>query len=132
MLPVDTVARVDDTPPSRLPSILLITVMCLLGVCALPAAGFFVVMGLHGGAVLSPPLLIGAPALVAYPVGAWLWLRARRPKSTGRAWLLALLGLLLVVGTSVVPVAILSSAFAEEWQETQPGGRGYRPPAGPR
>jgi hypothetical protein len=55
-----------NTRPSHWPSTLLITVMCLVGVCALPAAVFL--------------LLIG-------------------------------------------------SAFIEEWQETQPGGRGHHPPA---
>ncbi|MEH0933913.1 hypothetical protein [Micromonospora psammae] len=118
--------------PSRLPSALLITVMCLIGICGLPAAGFFVLVGITGDAGFSPPLVIGVPTLIAYPVAVWLWLRARRPKNAGRAWLLATLGLLLVVGTSVVPVVIVGSALVEEWQETQPGGRGYQPPAAPR
>lgn len=118
--------------PSRLPSALLITAICLIGICGLPAAGIFVLLGLRGDEGISPPVMIGAPALIAYPVAVWLWLRARRPKSTGRAWLLATLGLLLVVGTSFVPVTVLGSALAEEWQETQPGGRGYRPPTAPR
>ncbi len=106
--------------------------MCLVGICALPSALFFTLIGLTGDSNPAPVLILGAPTLVAYPVAAWLWLRARRPRSTGRAWLLAAVGLVLVTGTSFVPVTILGSAFVEEWQETQPGGRGYRPPAGHR
>ena len=109
----------------RLPAVLLITVGCLVGVCGLPAAVFFVVVGLNGDAVVNPPLAVGVAALIAYPVTVWLWLRARRSDSTGRAWLLVTLGLLLVAGTSCVPVVTLGSALVEEWQETQPGGRGY-------
>jgi hypothetical protein len=103
----------------------------VVSICGLPAAVFFVLLGLGGDGGFSPPLVIGAPALIAYPVAVWLWLRARRPESTGRACLLATLGLLLVVVTSFVPVAILGSALAEQWQETQPGGRGYRAPTAP-
>jgi hypothetical protein len=59
------------------------------------------------------PLLV-AP-LFAYPVGVWLWLRARRPRSAGRAWLLAALGIVLITGTSFVPVTIIGTALVEEW-----------------
>jgi hypothetical protein len=120
--------------PSQLPSWLLLTVMCMLGICTLPAALFFVLSGISGDSGPSPFLVLGlgVPALVAYPVAVWLWSRARRVRSTGRAWLLAALGLLLVVGTSTLPVALLGGAFVGEWQETQPGGRGYQPPNGSR
>jgi hypothetical protein len=119
--------------PSQLPSWLLITATFMLGICTLPAALFFVLSGMSGDPGPSPFLLtLGLAALVAYPVAVWLWSRARRVRSTGRAWLLAVLGLLLVFGTSALPVTLLGGAFVEEWQETQPGGRGYQPPAGSR
>lgn len=128
----------ETTRPSRLPSRLLITVICLLGPCALPAAMFFLLSGvsvsrLSGtsgdpGPSLVLVLGLGVPALLAYPTAVWLWSRSRRVGSTARAWSLAVLGLLLVVGTSTVPVTLLGAAFTEEWQETQPGGRGYQPP----
>ncbi|MFC7535150.1 hypothetical protein [Actinoplanes sp. GCM10030250] len=115
--------------PSQLPSWLLITITCLLSPCALPAALFFVLSGVSGdsGPSAFVVLGLGVPALVAFPAAVWLWSRARRVRSAGRAWLLALLGLLLVVGASTPPVTILGGAFVEEWQETQPGGRGYQP-----
>ncbi len=121
----------ENARPPRLPGILLITVACLVGICALPSAAYFVLIGIAGGSDPGPGLVIGAPVLVAYPVAVWLWLRARRPRSTGRAWLLAVLGLLLVTGTAIVPVTIIGTALVDEWRETQPGGRGYEPPASP-
>jgi hypothetical protein len=103
--------------PPQLPSWLLITVTFTLGICALPAALFFVLSGISGDSGPSPFLVLGlgVPALVAYPVAVWLWSRSRRVPSAGRAWLLAALGLLLVVGTSTLPVALLGGAFVEEW-----------------
>ena len=123
-----TVAGMETARPSQVPSGLLITVMCLFGVFALPAALFFVLLGISGDAGPSPFLVLGLglPTLVAYAVGVWLWFRARRAPTTGRAWLLAALGLLPVVGTPTLPVALLGGTFVEEWQETQPGGRGYQ------
>ena len=120
--------------PSQVPSWLLFTVMCVLGMCALPAAVFFVLSGISGDSGPSPFLVFvfGVPTLVAYPMALWLWFRARRGRSTGRAWVLSGLGLLLIVGTSALPVVLLGGAFVEEFQETQPGGRGYQPADGPR
>jgi hypothetical protein len=119
--------------PSQLPSWLLITVTCMLGICALPAALLFVLSGISGDSGPSAFLLgLGVPVLVAYPVAVWLWSRTRRVPSAGRAWLLAAIGLFLVVATSTLPVALLGGTFVEEWQETQPGGRGYQPPDGSR
>ncbi|MFC3735760.1 hypothetical protein [Paractinoplanes deccanensis] len=122
----------ENVRPSRLPGALLIAGTCLVGICGLPAAVVFVLLGLLGGLRFNYPLLMGTTALLAYPAAVWLWLRARRPGSTGRAWLLAALGLLLVAGTSALPVWILGSATADEWRETQPGGRGYVAPTGTR
>jgi hypothetical protein len=126
---------VENARPSRLPARLLIFVLCLFGLCALPPAVMFLAMGIGVGMTglsdLTAEQLGTVPLLVAplftYPVGVWLWLRARRSRSTGRAWLLAALGVVLITGTSVVPVTIIGTAFVEEWQETQPGGRGYVP-----
>jgi hypothetical protein len=44
----------------------------------------------------------------------------------GRAWVLAVLGFVLVVGSSVAPMTVFGTLIVEEWGETQPGGRGYR------
>jgi hypothetical protein len=73
-------------------------------------------------------LLLGAPSVVADAMGMWLWFRVLRPGSIARAWFLAVLGTVLVIGGSVLPVTIVGKAVHEEWQETQPGGRGYHPP----
>ncbi|MGC4810577.1 hypothetical protein ACLQ29_08640 [Micromonospora sp. DT228] len=116
----------DNARPSRLPSTLLFIAMCLLGICALPSAALFVLTGTVGGSDLAPSLAIGAPALIAYPVAVWLWLRARRQPKVGRAWVLAGLGFVLIVGSSVPPVTIFGGLIAEERRESQPGGRGYR------
>jgi hypothetical protein len=126
----------ENAQPSRLPAGLLIVVMCLVGICALPSAVMFMVMGIAGGTEglsnLTAEQLGTVPMLVAplfaYPVAVWLWLRARRPRSTGRAWLHAAVGILLITGTAYAPVTIIGSTLIEEWQETQPGGRGYEPP----
>ncbi|MEU4427697.1 hypothetical protein AB0F81_44340 [Actinoplanes sp. NPDC024001] len=112
---------------SRVPAALLITTMCLLGVCAVPSASFFLVAAVSSGSFPAPVMLFVVPVLLAYPIGLWLWLRARRQRSAGRAWLHAALGILLVAGASFPPVAVFGAAFVEEWEETQPGGRGYRP-----
>ena len=117
-----------DPRPFRLPGILLIVVMCVAGVCAVPSASFFLAAALRGGPNLSPVLVLGVPTMLAFPAAVWLCSRSRRAGSAGRAWLLAVLGVVLVIGTSVLPVGIVGAAMVEEWEETQPGGRGYIPP----
>jgi hypothetical protein len=120
-----------NTPAHRLPGTLLIVITVVVAICGLPSAVVFLVAGVAGGSA-HVSLVLGVPALIAYAVAAWLALRARRPGRAGRAWLLAVLGTVLVIGASIAPVAILGGAVHEEWQETQPGGRGYSPPASPR
>ena len=93
----------------------------------MPLATFSVVWAFTGHGNPGPALVVGVPLLIVYPVALWLALRARRPRSTGRAWLIATLGLLLIIGTAAVPMTVFGLAMHEEWQETQPGGRGYRP-----
>ena len=74
----------EDAQPSRLPARLLIVVMCLVGLCALPSAVIFLVMGIAGGSAalsnLTPDQLATVPLLIAplvtFPVGLWLWLRS--------------------------------------------------------
>ncbi|MEU7945759.1 hypothetical protein AB0C50_13870 [Micromonospora taraxaci] len=39
----------------------------------------------------------------------------------------AVLGLVLIVGSSVAPVTVFGALIVEERRETQPGGRGYQP-----
>ncbi|BBH68601.1 hypothetical protein ACTI_52860 [Actinoplanes sp. OR16] len=108
-----------------MPGVLLMVALCLVGVCALPSSLFFVLLGVHGGSLFTPPVLIGAPVLVAYVVAFVLWRRARRTASRRRAWVMVVVGLVLVGGAAVVPTTILGSALADVWKETQPGGRGY-------
>ncbi|MEV4274631.1 hypothetical protein [Actinoplanes xinjiangensis] len=117
-----------DVRPSRLPGALLITAIGLTGICGVPSAVFFAMLAVNAESVPPFLLVLGLPALIAYPLAVWLWVRARRARSTGRAWATAALGLALVVGASALPVTILGSALADEWKETQPGGRGYVPP----
>ncbi|MEU4474662.1 hypothetical protein [Micromonospora sp. NPDC023888] len=92
----------------------------------LPSAALFVLAGTVGGSDLAPSLALGAPALIVYPVAAWLWLRARRQPAVGRAWVLAVLGFVLIVGSSVAPVTVFGTLIVDERRESQPGGRGYR------
>jgi len=107
--------------------VLLIVVTYLAGICVLPFAVFSTLWAFTGHGDSAPALVVGMPLLVAYPVALWLALRSRRPYSTGRAWLIAAIGLLLIIGTAALPVTVVGLAVHEEWQETQPGGRGYRP-----
>jgi hypothetical protein len=128
---------VEPVRPSRLPSILLISVTCLVGICGVPSSLFFGALAVHALArgVDTVPIQIltfAVAGLLAYPIAIWLWFRARRARSTARAWLAAALGLILVLGSAAFPVTIIGKAMAEEWRETQPGGRGYVPPAGTR
>jgi len=102
-------------------------ITAVVAICGFPSAVMFLVAGLAGGSV-RVSLVLGAPALVAYAAALWLWFRIRRTGRAGRAWLLAVLGAVLVVGASAVPVVIVGKAILGEWQETQPGGRGYSPP----
>jgi hypothetical protein len=128
---------VDHAAPSRLPGALLISAICLVGICGLPSSLFFSAMiaanalAPDAAAVPIEIVALSVPALIAYPIAVWLWRRALRARSTGRAWLTAALGLVLVLGSSVLPVTIIGKAIAEEWAETQPGGRGYVASAGP-
>ncbi|GIF39654.1 hypothetical protein [Actinoplanes xinjiangensis] len=117
-----------DVRPSRLPGALLITAVGVIGVCGLPSALFFAMLAVNAESIHPYVLVLGLPALIAYPLAVWLWVRARRARSTGRAWTAAALGMALVVGSSVVPVTILGGALITQWKETQPGGRGYVPP----
>jgi hypothetical protein len=116
-----------STATHRLPATLLIVITVVVALCGLPPAMMFLLAGVAGGSALVT-LGLGAPALVAYGVAVWLWLRARRSGTAGRAWLLAALGTVLVVGASITPVTIVGKALLSEWQETQPGGRGYQGP----
>lgn len=120
-----------STVAHRLPAILLIAILAVVGICGLPPAMMFLVTGVAGGSAYVS-LLLGAPSVVADAMGMWLWFRVLRPGSIARAWLLAVLGTVLVIGGSVLPVTIVGKAVHEEWQETQPGGRGYHPPTGAR
>jgi hypothetical protein len=132
--PVATVHGIDITPSHRLPAILLTVITVVVATCGLPAAVMFLVAGVAGGSV-RVALGLGAPALIGYAAAIWLCIRARRTGragQAGRAWLLALIGAVLVLGTSAIPVVIVGKAVLSEWQETQPGGRGYSPPASPR
>jgi len=128
---VATVHGMDSTPTNRLPANLLIVITAGVAICGLPAAVMFLVAGAAGGSI-RVSLALGAPALIAYAAAIWLFFRARRPGPAGRAWLLATLGAVLVVGASATPVVIIGKAVLGEWQETQPGGRGYSPPPTPR
>jgi hypothetical protein len=120
------------------PSLILIVVMCVVGLCAVPSATMFSLMAVKGGPGVGMVLVIGVPALIGYPVAAWLASRSWRAGKSGRtggrrqAWMLAGLGLLLVAGTSVLPAGIVGQGLVEVWEETQPGGRGYVPPTGSR
>ncbi|MEV4348751.1 hypothetical protein AB0J83_30205 [Actinoplanes sp. NPDC049596] len=102
----------ENAPPSRLPSDVLITLTVLAGVVSLPPALFFALMGLSGG-FFNLPVALGVPALIAYPTALWLWVRSRRSPTTGRAWLLTIVGLLLILVTSYLPVTVLGSAVIE-------------------
>jgi hypothetical protein len=128
---VATVHGMDSTPTNRLPATLLIVITAVVAICGLPAAVMFLLVGVTSGSIRMS-LALGAPALIAYAAAIWLYIRARRPGPAGRAWLLATLGAVLVVGASATPVVIIGKAILGEWQETQPGGRGYSPPPTPR
>lgn len=112
--------------------------MTLAAVMVTAAALTLPVSALHASVVLArrsrdyagalgEVLLASGPVVVGYAVAAGMWLAARRSGSTRQAWLLAAAGTAVVIAVSYQPLAAVVAMFVEEWQETQPGGRGYRP-----
>lgn len=110
----------------RAPAALLASVVVLLGLCTVPAVALVVVTDLHSGNVREL-FSYAVPAIVGYPLAVVLWLHTRRVAAAGWAWLLAALGVVLVVAVSIAPVGGVAYLFYLEWLEYQPGGRGYHP-----
>jgi uncharacterized membrane protein len=80
-----------------------------------------------GAGAFDDFLAIGLPVLVGYPVAIVLWRRARQAATTRGAWILAGLGLAVLVAVSFRPFTGLAEVIYLQWAETQPGGRGYSP-----
>lgn len=73
-------------------------------------------------AVLLVPLAVGVPVLLG------LLSRLRRAERRRRAWLLAGCGVAVAAAASALPLSLLAATVHDQWQETQPGGRGYHDP----
>ncbi|MEV1286917.1 hypothetical protein [Micromonospora sp. NPDC049679] len=114
----------------RLPPVLLASTLVLGGLVTLPAVALIVavfvrhhIRGYHGN--VEEFLTTALPALIGYPFAAVLWFYCRRVSTTRWSWLLAVLGVVVVVAVSFWPLAVIGYGFYEEWLETQPGGKGY-------
>lgn len=123
-----------DLPRSvalRVPAVVLGTVIVLAGLATLPSILLFlatIVAKLRGGNWSGEELVTYVlPALAGYAVAIALWFRSRRTVVVNRSWLLATVGVLIVVAVSYRPVAAVAEVAYEQWQQTQPGGRGYYP-----
>jgi len=116
----------------RLPAALLACVAVPVGMITLPWAAFIVVACVRSllrgseGNWLGL-VTMGVAPLVGYPAAAVLWSRSRRAATLRRGWILALLGVLVIVAVSFMSLYALGYGFYDEWKETQPGGRGYHP-----
>ncbi|WP_203886028.1 hypothetical protein [Planotetraspora kaengkrachanensis] len=116
----------------RLPAALLVCVAAPVGMITLPWAVFVIAVfagqiSQGGDGAWSGLMAMGLPPLVGYPAAAVLWSHSRRAASLRRAWILAILGVLAIAAVSFLPVLALGYGLYDEWQETQPGGRGYHP-----
>jgi hypothetical protein len=102
---------------------MLATVIVLCGLVTLPVVALMLAAFVNRGGADPAEVLTGAvPALVGYPLAGVLWWHSRR-----RGWVLAVLGVLVVLAVSWRPVAELAQVVYQQWQQTQPGGRGYQP-----
>jgi chromate transport protein ChrA len=108
------------------------TVTALAGFFTLPTVAlilFLVAKQLFRGydQSLLDALVLGVPAVAGYPVAVALWWGSRRARSARWAWVLAVLGIVVVIAVSAAPLWAVGYQFYDEWKETQPGGRGYHP-----
>lgn len=106
----------------------LTTIFCLLAV--LPAilsalvAGATITSVLTGtGATPNQALQVSA-VLATFLAGLVAFVMMRRSVTARKTWVWAGLAIILVVAASVPMVWVAVQAFAEEWCEDQPGGRG--------
>jgi hypothetical protein len=112
----------------RVPPIVLITALVLFGLVMVPVFPIVVmafVSKLSKGDVSAEMLGIFLPIVVGFPIAVVLWRRSRRAETVRKAWILAVAGVLILGGVAYQPVSDVGGLFYEEWQETQPGGRGY-------
>jgi hypothetical protein len=102
-----------------------------IGLVTMPAVALFLAAFLSRSGGGDPNtgefVVFVLPALVGYPVAGALWLSARRVGDVRRAWLLAVLGVAVLIAVSFKPVVALAHLSYLQWQEYQPGGRGYHP-----
>lgn len=119
-------ARVRPDRPR--PAVVLTTIFCLLAV--LPAilsalvAGATITSVLTGtGATPNQALQVSA-VLATFLAGLVAFVMMRRSVTARKTWVWAGLAIILVVAASVPMVWVAVQAFAEEWCEDQPGGRG--------
>ncbi|WP_327548742.1 hypothetical protein [Amycolatopsis sp.] len=111
-----------------MPPIVLMTVLVLLGLVMVPVFAIVVmafVSQLSKGRVTNEMMGIAFPIIVGFPIAVVLWRRSRRAETVRGAWILAVVGVLVLGGVSYRPVSDVGAMFYEEWKETQPGGRGY-------
>jgi hypothetical protein len=106
------------------PSVVLAAMLVICGLVTLPLAALLTAAFINRGGENPAEFWTGAmPALLGYPVAAALWWRTR-----GRSgWLLAALGVAVIIAVSWRPLFEFAVIAHQQWQETQPGGRGYQP-----
>jgi hypothetical protein len=107
------------------PSVVLAATLVACGLVTLPLAALLTAAFISRGGENPAEFWTGAmPALLGYPLAAALWWRTRRHSG---GWLLAVLGVAVIVAVSWRPLYEFAVVVHQQWQETQPGGRGYQP-----
>jgi hypothetical protein len=102
--------------------VLLAGAIVLCGLVTLPVVALMLLAFANRGGTDPAEVLTGAlPALIGYPLAVVLWWRFRQH------WVLAVLGVLVVIAVSCRPLAELAQVVYLQWQQTQPGGKGYQP-----
>lgn len=106
----------------------LATIFCSLAVLpAIPSvliAGATIVSVLTGTGATSNQALQVSAVLATFIAGLVSFVMMRRSVTARRTWVWAGLAIVLVVAASAPIVWAAIQAFAEEWCEYQPGGRG--------
>ncbi len=109
-------------------AVVLATIFCSLAILpAIPSAliaGATIMSVFTGTGATSNQALQVSAVLSTFLAGLVAFVMMRRSVTTRKTWVWAGLAIILVVAASAPIVWVAVQAFAEEWCEYQPGGRG--------
>jgi len=101
----------------RLPPNLLMSVLVLLGLVMIPVF-LLVVMALVSqlskGSVTMEVAGMFLAVVLGFPIAVVLWRRARRANTVRAAWILAVVGVLVLGGVSAKPIFDVGTMFYEK------------------